>query len=371
MKVSIFQENFSDALSKVGRAVATRSTLPITGNVLIKAKGSEVKLSATNLEIAISTWVEARVDEDGEITVPAKLLSDFINSLPEDILELETQPEKNSLRIRCGRFDARISGQPAEDFPPIPEVPEGIRTKVDPEILRKGIRQVVFSAATEESRPVLTGIHSEFEGRELTLAAADGFRLAVKKLPLLDEVPDKLGVIIPAKSYGELQRLLADEDEPVDIVINPERNQVLFKMKGSEMVSQLIQGTFPNYSQLIPKSYVTRAVVDVSDFMMATKSASIFVRDGGGIIRLIITEGKMSVIGRAEEVGDNVCEIDAAVEGEDAKIAFNSKYLTDVLNVIEGEKVAIEITNPSSPGVFKPEGDKDYVYVVMPMFVSW
>ena len=224
---------------------------------------------------------------------------------------------------------------------------------------------------------MLTGVDAQFEGDLLTLAAADGFRLAVYKLPIAAPVSEKSEVIIPARTLAELNRLMGDHEEPVEITINPNKSQALFRLKNIEMVSQLVQGTFPNYAQLIPQSYSTRAVVDVAEFLRATKTASIFARDGSGIIRLVIapggelTPGKMTVSARSEEVGDDVGEIDAMVEGEEAKIAFNGKYLTDVLGVLGEAQVALETTNPSSPGVIRPVGVDNYIHVVMPMFVQW
>ncbi len=380
MKLSCLQENLNRGLGVVGRAVATRTTLPITNNVLLSTDQSRLKLAATNLEMAISCWIGAKVEEEGAITVPARLLTEFISSLPSEKVDISLSPQTKTLGLKCARFEARISGVDAKDFPPIPKVDEGITTKVDVEALRQGITQVVFAAATEESRPVLTGIDAEFDGDLLTLAAADGFRLAVYKLPLAEPVSQKTEVIIPARTLAELNRLMAEQEEAVEITVNPNKSQALFRLKNIELVSQLIQGTFPNYAQLIPQSYNTRAVVSVNDFVRATKTASIFARDGSGIVRLVIapggelTPGKVIVSARSEEIGDDVGEIDAIVEGEEAKIAFNGKYLTDVLSVLREAQVALETTNSSSPGVVRPVrpvGVDNYIHVVMPMFVQW
>ena len=377
MKLSCLQENLNRGLSVVGRAVATRTTLPITNNVLLATDQSRLKLVATNLEMAISCWIGAKVAEEGTITVPARLLTEFINSLPSDKVNISLFPRTKTLELRCARFEARISGTDAKDFPPIPRVDEGITTKVEAEALRQGISQVVFAAATEESRPVLTGVDAEFDGDLLTLAAADGFRLAVYKLPLTTPVSQKTEVIIPARTLAELSRLAADQEEAIEIMVNPNKSQALFRLKNIELVSQLVQGTFPQYAQLIPQSYTTRAVVDVAGFLRATKTASIFARDGSGIVRLVIAPGgevkpgKVTISARSEEIGDDVGEIDAIVDGEDAKIAFNGKYLVDVLSVLREAQVALETTNPSSPGVIRPVGVDNYLHVVMPMFVQW
>ncbi len=377
MKLSCIQENLDRGLNVVGRAVAIRTTLPITNNVLLATDQSRLKLAATNLEMAISCWIGAKVEDEGAITVPARLLSEFISSLPSEKVDINLSPQTKTLGLKCARFEARISGVDAKDFPPIPKVEEGITTKVEVEALRQGIAHVVFAAATEESRPVLTGVDAEFDGDLLTLAAADGFRLAVYKLPLAQPVSQKTEVIIPARTLGELNRLMAEQEEAVEITVNPDKGQALFRLKDIELVSQLIQGTFPNYSQLIPKSYNTKAVISVGDFLRATKTASIFARDGSGIVRLVVapggemTPGKVIVSARSEEIGDDVGEIDATVEGEEAKIAFNGKYLTDVLSVLHEAQVALETTNPSSPGVIRPVGVDNYIHVVMPMFVQW
>jgi len=377
MKLSCLQENLDRGLNVVGRAVAVRTTLPITNNVLLATDQSRLKLAATNLEMAISCWIGAKVEEEGAITVPARLLAEFISSLPAEKVDISLSPRTKTLGLKCARFEARISGIDAKDFPPIPKVTEGITTKVEVEALRQGITQVAFAAATEESRPVLTGVDAKFDGDLLTLAAADGFRLAVYKLPLAQAVSQKTEVIIPARTLGELNRLTAEQEEAVEIMVNPEKGQALFRLKNIELVSQLVQGTFPNYAQLIPKSYNTKAVISVGDFLRATKTASIFARDGSGIVRLVVapggemTPGKVIVSARSEEIGDDVGEIDAMVEGEEAKIAFNGKYLTDVLSVLRESQVALETTNPSSPGVIRPVGVDNYVHVVMPMFVQW
>ncbi|OGN89414.1 MAG: DNA polymerase III subunit beta, partial [Chloroflexi bacterium RBG_13_46_14] len=332
---------------------------------------------ATNLEMAISYWIGAKVEEEGTITVPARLLTEFVASLPNENIDIELSSRTKTLSLKCARFEARISGVDAKDFPPIPDINEGIKTKLDVDTLGKGISHVAFAAATEESRPVLTGVDARFNDDQLTLAAADGFRLAVYKLNLSQPVNQQAEVIIPARTLTELNRMMTDEEEGVDVTINPNKSQALFRMKNTELVSQLIQGTFPQYNQLIPLSHTTRVTVDVADFLRATRTASIFARDGSGIIRLVAgsdgdgAPGKLTISARSEEIGDDVGEIDAAVEGEEMKIAFNGKYLIDVLSVLSESQVLLETTNSSSPGVIRPVGSDNYVHVVMPMFVQW
>jgi len=377
MKLSCLQENLSRGLGIVGRAVATRSTLPITQNILLATEQSRLKLAATNLEMATTCWIGSKVEQDGAITIPARLLIDFVNSLPNDLIEITLPTNSHTLELKSGRFQAHINGIDAEDFPPIPKISDGMTTNIEAAALREGITQVVFAAATEESRPVLTGINAEFEGEQFDLAAADGFRLAVHKMTLVAPVGQKSTVIIPARSLNELNRLLGDQEEPVEIIINQQKSQILFRLKNAELVSQLIQGAFPNYSQVIPQSYSTRAVVDINEFLRVIKMSSIFARDASGIVRLVITPGaeltpgKITASAQAEEIGGNVSEIDALADGEEAKIAFNVKYLSDVLSVLHQAQVALEVTTPSSPGVIRPIGVDNYVHVIMPMFVQW
>ena len=377
MKLSSLQENLNRGLNLVGRAAAARTTLPITNNILLSTDQGRLKLAATNLEMAISCWIGAKVEEEGSITVNARLLSDFIGSLPNEKIEISLSPRSKTLKLKCARFEARISGIDAKDFPPIPKVEGGVSAKVDVNTLRHAVDHVAFAAATDESRPVLTGVNADFEADQLTLAAADGFRLAVYKLPLAEPVKQNVQVIIPARTLNELNRLAQDQEDAISVKVDSDKGQIIFSLKNIELVSQLIQGSFPQYSQLIPQNFNSRAVVDTAQFLMATKTAAIFARDGGGIVRLVMTPGgqkapgKLTVSARSEEVGDDTGEIDATVQGDEAKIAFNGRYLADVLGVLGEQQVALEVTTPSSPGVIRPVGVDNYTHVVMPMFVQW
>jgi DNA polymerase-3 subunit beta len=377
MNISCLQENLAKGLSTVGRAVAARSTLPQASHVLLASDEGRLKLVATNLEIAITCWIGAQVEEEGAVTVPARLLSDFVTSLPNERIDLAVAPRTRQLGLSCARNEASVAGMDAADFPPVPRVDEGFGLKLDPKSLRTAVEHVEFAAAADDTRPVLTGIHTVLEGPEITLAAADGFRLAVYKLTLDQEVPEKVEIIVPARAMREVMRLLAEEEEPLEMALNAARSQVLFRLKSVEMVATLIQGTFPNYSQLIPSSYTSRAVIDMRQFLQETRIASIFARDGSGIVRIQlqpgedVAPGKMIVSARAEEIGEHRGEMDVKMEGEASKVAFNSKYLQDVLQVLDCSQVALETTTPSSPGVIRPVGAENYVHVVMPMFVQW
>ena len=382
MKISCLQENLSRGLAVVGRAVASRATLPVTQNVLLSADQSMLKMSATNLEIAMTTWVGAMIEKEGSITVPARLLTEFVNSLPNDKIDLELDQGSGLLQISSGSSNAHINITEASEFPPIPTVDDGVAAEVDPLVLKSAITRVAFAAATEESRPVLTGVEMKLEDSNFTMAAADGFRLAVHHGALLKSVAEPMSMIVPARTMTEVNRLIGEREEPVEILMTPAKGQVMFRVRGGdtvEIVSQLLQGTFPNYEQLIPQSYTTRAVMDLPTVLRAARTASIFARDGSNIIRMHLMPAaadteppKVEISARSEEVGDNQDLVDLdEIEGEEGKIAFNSRYLLDVLAVLEKGKVALETTTSSSPGVFKPTDSDDYIHVVMPMFVQW
>ncbi len=387
MKLSCLQENLARGLGVVGRAVATRSTLPITQNVMLTSDQGMLRLSATNLEIAITTWIGAMIEEEGAITVPHRLVTDLINSLPSDRVDLDLRgPDSDDpgagggsvLHISCGRSRTHINGAAADDFPPIPQVDSGFATNIDPSVLRQGIGLVAFSAASDESRPVLTGVELKLEESNLVMAAADGFRLAVYTGQLSEPVTEALKVIVPARTMQEIQRLVSEQSAPVQVTLSPEKGQVMFKLEHVEVVSQLLQGSFPNYDQLIPERYETRAVMELDDLKRATQSAAVFARDGSNIVRLEMEPqesgegGQLKVSARSEEVGDNLDELDIdQMEGDDAKIAFNVRYLMEIVNVLGRGKVALEVTNSSSPGVFRPADSDRYVHVVMPMYVQW
>ena len=382
MKITCLQENLSRGLAVVGRAVANRATLPVIHNVLLNVDQSMLKLSATNLEIAMTTWVGAKIEEEGSITVPARLLSEFVNSLPNDPINLQLDEGSGLLEISSGSSKAHINITDASEFPPIPTVDDGVAAEDDPFVLRSAITRVAFAAATEESRPVLTGVELKLDESKFTMAAADGFRLAVHHGALVKPVPEEMSVIIPARTMNVLNRVISDREEPVEILMTPAKGQVMFRIRGGdtvEIVSQLLQGTFPNYEQLIPQSYTTRAVMDLPTVLRAARTASIFARDGSNIIRMHLMPAeadteppKVEISARSEEVGDNEDTVDLdEIEGEEGKIAFNSRYLLDVLSVLEKGKIALETTTSSSPGVFKPTDSDDYIHVVMPMFVQW
>jgi DNA polymerase-3 subunit beta len=351
--------------------------LPVTQNVLLEADNGQLKLTATNTEISISTWIGAQIEGEGAVTVPARMLNDFVNSLPGQTVQIDFQTDPVGIEVTCDKFTATINGIAAEEFPPIPVVEGGATVTIPADAFRGALERVVFAAATDDSRPVLTGVKVELAGDKFTLAAADGFRLAVETGKLSASASEEVGVIVPAKTLAEVERLLGDGSSSVELSLDASGRSAKFRLETSEIVTSLVQGTFPDYEKLIPASYGTKATIDLASMVQATRAASIFARDGSGIIRVIVspadgdTPGSVKVISRAEEVGSNENVLDASVEGDESKVAFNSKFLMDVLNVLSGDDVDIETTTPSSPGVFRSAKHEGYTHVVMPMFVQW
>ncbi|HZY44036.1 MAG TPA: DNA polymerase III subunit beta [Anaerolineae bacterium] len=376
MKVSCLQENLAKGLSIVSRAVAARSTLPVLGNILLATDDSRLKLSATNLEIGITCWIGAKVEEDGATTVPARTFVDLVNALPQDRVDMELAIKTQTLNVICGRFANNVKGVDAQEFPIIPTPDEHNSIHIAPDILRKMIEQVVFAAATDEARPILTGVLAKFSGKSLTFAAADGFRLSVRTAQLEDGVDEPLEVIIPARALAELGRILGDQTDPISMTVTPQRSQILFHLSNIDLVSQLIEGKFPDYNAIVPKSTATKSIVDTGLLLKACKAANVFAREAANIAKVTITPGDQLTPGhitigaQSAETGDNAGELDASIDGTPIEIAFNVKYLIDVLNVVGTDRISLETVDPSKPGLIRPIGDETFTHVIMPMHIG-
>jgi DNA polymerase-3 subunit beta len=367
VKLSVMQENLARGLSVVSRAVSNRS-LPVLTNVLLKTEDGGLKLTATNLEIGITYWVPGKIEVDGATSVPARLLTDLVNSLPGGepiILELG---DGETLHIRSGRFESNIKGISADDFPTVQTAGERPITRIPQKVLRQALEETAFAAASDEARPILTGVLARFEGDQLTLAAADNYRIAVKTISILDPV-EETSVVIPARALHELSRVLADVDDPVAIVLAHARNQILFHLEGVDLVSRLIDGQYPNYQTVLPASHSTRVVLDREELLRAVRPAALIAHESANIVKLGVgLDGDPGITVSANaEVGDHVGRIEADVEGDGTTIAFNARFLADVLQNVDAEQFALELNGPLSPGVFKPVGDDRYVHVVMPL----
>lgn len=384
MKLTCKQQDLNRGLSAVSHAVSGRSTLPILSNILLASDHGRLKLSATNLEIGINCWVDAEISEEGTTTVPARLIADFVNSLPPGLIEMTVPEQTHTMNVKGLRSSANIKGMDAAEFPQIPSN-EGGEPPVllDAVLLKEMIEGVAFAAADDDSRPVLTGVLVQVQrdgsrDREtVTFAAADAFRLAVRTAELSEAEPPHGDILIPARTLTELARILPGEG-PVEMIVTPNRSQVLFHTPHLDLVSRLIEGTFPNFRSIIPKESTTIATVETREFAAAVKSAALFARDSSNIVRVRIGgsdeqslgAGSLTIEANSEELGDNVSTINATVDGPELQVIFNVKYLANVLATVGTPEVRLEASSATKPGVLRPVGPADCTYVIMPMHVA-
>jgi DNA polymerase-3 subunit beta len=350
----------------------------VLSNVLLSTDDGRLKIAATNLEIGITTWIPASIEEEGKITVDARLLSDFVNTLPNDTVQLSSDNVRFSLAVQCGRDKAAINGIDADDFPVIPTVTDDAFTAVvDPQLFRDMIAQVELAAASDDSRPVLAGVLTRFEESTIMLAAADGFRMAVRTGPLSDVVLSRFDMIVPARAYRELARIIGDSAEPLTLTITPNQSQLLVRVGSTEFLSRLIEGTFPDVRQIIPREFSTRVEVGREALVNAVRRASYFARDNNDVIRVIVkpgddevNPGTLEITATAAERGNSQSFVDASVGGPELQIAFNAKYLQDVLGVIRQGQVTLGMNGNNQAGVVRPAGTEEYTHVIMPMVIG-
>jgi len=383
MKIVCSQDQLNRGLNIVGKAVTTRTTLPVLNNILLATEDGRLKLTATNLEVGITYWLPCKsIESEGAITVPARLLQEFVNSLPNDLITINADESNGNVHLTCARYEANIRGIDASEFPNLPKLTGASLVTLPATLLREMITQVAFAASRDDNRPVLAGVLMSFQGRKLTMAAADGFRLAVRTAELEQPVGSEgdLRIIVPVRAMDELARVLPDagvgDDATVEITVTPNRNQVLFHADNLNVTSRLVDGNFPNYEQIIPGQWTTRTVATTTDLQKAMKIASFFARDNASVVKLSTTPagelepGLLTITANAAEVGDNQSQLDVLIDGNGSQIAFNARYVMDVLGVINTAQVAIETQTSGAPGVFKPVGSDTYLHVIMPMHLA-
>ncbi len=375
MKTNVSQQQLAHGLGIVSKAVAARSTLPVLSNVLLATDEGRLRLSATNLEVGITCWIGAQILEDGSITVPARTLADLVSTLPGDTVNLELNAQTLTLNVKCGSSSTDIKGLDAQEFPPmpVPELDNAVELNVTD--LREMIQQVAFCASNDDARPALQGVSVNLNGNEITMAATDGFRISVRKSSLSTPVPNPLSAIIPARAMMELSRIATDTDEMIKMVIPQGRGQVIFHMPDVELASQLIDANFPDFKLIIPQSSKTRTIIPTSALLKACRQAEVIARDSNNVIRLEIINnenepGRVEVQATSEETGASEIILDASVDGPPLPIAFNVRFLREVLDVIKTPNVVIETTSNNSPGVIKPVNDDEFLHVIMPMHLG-
>ncbi len=366
MRFSCLSENLAKGLSIVSKAVSSKGSLPVLSHVLLKTEDGKVKLAATDLETGVVTWIGAKVEEEGAVTVPARLLSELVTNLPPG--KIEVASEKQTLVLTAPHADSRLSGLSAEEFPPLPGASGKAIFSLDAKEFPLAVSQVSFAAAADESRPILTGVLVKGSGKNLSLVGVDGFRLAERKLELPENLAEDLSIVIPSRTLAEVARLSSRQENPVRTVLLPEENQILFELEGARITSRLLEGQFPDYEKIIPPSFNTQAKLLTEDFLKAVRLASIFARDSASIVRLNLeTTQPLRLSAATAEVGEGKTEVEAQIEGEPLQIAFNSKYLTDVLSNLASEEVIFEASGPLNPGVIKPSPAENYLHLIMPV----
>ena len=376
MKVTVLQESLARGLSIVSRAVSPRSTLPVLSNVLVASDEGRLRLSATNLELGITCWIGAKIEQEGSTTVPSRTFVDLVGTMPQEQVSLNLATATQTLNVRCGSSNTDIKCIDAQEFPPlpVPELEGAILLNVAD--FKDMIAQVIFAASVDEARPVLMGVLVTVDKDTITMAAADGFRLSVRKGTLSQPASQPVTAIIPARALGELARVAVDGNETISMVMPKGRGQVIFRMKEVEVVSQLIDGAFPDYQQIIPRSHKSRTILSTQALLKACKQAEIFAREGSNVARLDIKSagdlepGAVEISAQSEETGSNETIVAATIEGVGLLIAFNVKFMREVLEVIKSPNVALETSAANAPGVIRPVGDDSFLHVIMPMHLG-
>lgn len=376
MKLTCSQEALSRGLQVVGRGVSTAaaSTLPVLSNILIASDDGRLRLSSTDLKIGITLWIPAMIFEDGAITLPARLLTEFVNSLPNDQVEFTVPAASMLASVKCARYSANIRGIDADEFPLIPAISDAPSATVAAGVLRGMINQVVFAASTDTTRAVLTGIYTTFSGSTITMTASDGYRLSVRSADLATPAAADFSVLIPARTVAELGRVLPQDESPVAITVTPNRSQILFHLENLDFLATLLSDQFVNYKQFIPKEYKTRVVANTVDLQKAVKIAGYFAGDGSSLLKLAIESaesgsGTVTVSAATQDLGDNASVVDSVVEGGGMQVGFNSKYIAEALGAMNSNQVALELLGPTHAGVLRPVDGADFLHIIMPVTV--
>lgn len=379
MKISCTQENLNQTINIVGHIASKNSNLPILSNILIKAENKNLIFSATNLEIGITAMMRGKVESDGEFSIDAKLLSSYIALLPKERIDLELVDEE--LKIQCQKQKTKIKGQGAADFPLIPKIDKQHPYILSVKNLKDAIYGVSFSASTSDIRPELSGVFLSFNGEELILAATDSYRLAEKKIKLISNekqknITDFQGekVIVPVKTLQEVSRILGliKEDESMESVDTVEvylsENQIMFVYNGVELVSRLIEGQYPDYTQIIPDKFGSKLKINTTELTKAVKVTSLFTKSGVFDVRLDYnSSNELKITSSSSQTGENNSSVDMEKSGDSGEIILNYRYLLDGLQNIGSENIEIEITDSNNPCVIRSENNKDYLYLIMPI----
>lgn len=367
MHVSILQENLLRSLTRTGRTVSPKAQLPIMQNVLLQASQTKFSITATSLEMSVISTSPAKIEKDGGICISSRLLTDLVVSLPQDTVQLVAK--EGSLHVRCGGVNATIPGVAESEFPPVAKVAKKNGTNLEKKTFLEALSGVLFAAATDEGRPLLTGVKLTKTEDGITVVATDGYRLSKKNLPF--NVPGELDIVIPARALSEVVRTSGEEKETDSVLmIQSEDGQLVFLVGETEIHTRAIAGDYPNIEKIIPKTHNTRALVDAPSFTRAVKSAAVFARDNANILKLHVENQSLVVSANTPQVGENHVEVEAKIDGDGGDIAFNSRFLTEFLNGFTTDEVMFEMTGSLNPGVFKKPKDESYLHIIMPVRVQ-
>ncbi|MFQ3550282.1 MAG: DNA polymerase III subunit beta [Armatimonadota bacterium] len=366
MRIICARKDLNEGVQIAGRAVSTRTTLPILGHILFTALDDKMKLTASDLEISMECEVPANIIEKGSFTVQAKLISEILSNLPDVDIEISTD-DQNNVNLKCATSDFNLLSLSPDEFPVIPDVQQEVRFEIEPDIIKNAIKNTSFSVSTDESRAILTGILLQVVDSSIKFVSTDTHRLSLQECEL-GVAEGAVNAIIPARALNELIKIIPDKCEKVEAVISA--NQIKFTIDNTILISRLIEGQFPNFEKVIPQEHTKKMIVPTEQFMQSVKRANIVARDNSNRITLKSESGTLYVSSTSSNLGSVQEEVEVIMEGEDIKMAFNSKYLLDVLNVIETEAIEIELTGDINPVLIKPQGMDDYLYVLMPMQID-
>lgn len=366
MKVQVTQENLAAALNSISRVSGRNTSLPILNNVLLKTVNNRLFIAATNLEIAVTEYIGAKVISEGEITVPARLVSDFVSNLPSGNIELSV--EGTSLSVGEKNYNSTLHGISAVDFPAIPTLKSAVSIKIETDKLRDAISQVAGAASVDETRPVLTGVVVKIDGDKIKLAATDSYRLAEKVISVTEKYENN-SVIVPARSLQELHKLISTADKEVQMYID--EDQIKFVAGEKELISRLIDGNYPDYEQLIPSENKTSFIVKKDELLRITKISSLFARDTAGSVTLKTDKAKAEITlsSVTAQVGDNNSSLEVKDLSQDDQVTFNARYLIDALNSLNSEKIKVGFSGKLAPCVLRPSDgtSQDNLYLIMPL----
>ena len=362
LKLEVLQHDLLPTIQAISRSVGVKSTLPVLGNILLASHEGKLKIAATNLEIGVIKMISAKILEDGEITVPAKIITDLIASLPASLITIETNGDL--VKITANKFSAEINGIPANEFPVIPTSTEN-SVSFKRQIL-KDYSRIMFAASGDGGRPVLTGILTSAHLGKLDLVATDGFRLAHQQVDL-PEQKVSFKSLIPKKTLEEVLRIV-EEDAAEEVLLSTSgsQNQIIFNIGQTIVSSRLIEGNFPAWEKIIPTEHKTRIIVDRAGLTQAIKLASVFAKTEANVITFDISK-EVIVSSETKELGAQTNELDCQIEGEPLKIAFSAKFLADAVSASEASSLMIEFSTPLSPALIQPIGLSGLEYIVMPV----